>query len=140
MVLKVIATLVAIAAVVGVVVLVSGRNDDVQPVASATPTAKPTAQPTSITGSNPLVRITKDGIEPNELRIKVGQTVTFRNDTDEPVQPASDPHPQHTNLAGFDAKKGMERGEVFEFTFTKAGRWTWHDHLAPSIRGTIIVE
>ena len=137
--IKVIGILVAIAAIVGVVVLAtSGQDEEV--VATPAPTVTPSAQPTSITGTNPLVRFNRSGPDPKELKIKVGQTVVFRNDSDDPIQPASDPHPQHTNLAGFDAKNPLEKGDMYEFTFTRAGTWTYHDHLAPSVKGTIVVE
>ena len=136
---KAIAILVVLVVAIGGVV-VATRNDETEVTATPTPTPTPSAQPTSITGTKPLVRFTNSGPDPEELKIKVGQTVIFRNDSDDPIQPASDPHPQHTNLSGFDSRNPLEKGESFEFTFNKAGAWGFHDHLAPSVKGMIVVE
>jgi plastocyanin len=86
------------------------------------------------------VLITSSGFIPSTLTIKVGDTVTFVNKDSKPHWPASDPHPTHTNYPGFDALRPLKTGESYSFTFTKQGAWGYHDHLNPSLRGTIIVE
>jgi plastocyanin len=86
------------------------------------------------------VLITSSGFIPSTLTIKIGDTVTFVNKDSKPHWPASDPHPTHTNYPGFDALRPLKTGESYSFTFTKQGAWGYHDHLNPSLRGTIIVE
>jgi len=39
----------------------------------------------------------------------------------------------------FDACRGIKTGELYEFTFTKAGVWNFHDHLYASFSGKITV-
>ncbi len=80
------------------------------------------------------------GFDPSELTIPVGTTVVFLNNGQAPHWPASDPHPTHTDLSAFDAKKGLATGESFSYTFTEAGTYGIHDHLNPKAKGTIIVE
>jgi plastocyanin len=77
---------------------------------------------------------------PKTLNIKVGDVVIFKNDSQKNFWPASGPHPEHTSLAGFDAKKSIPPGEEFQFKFTKTGEWGFHDHLNPSATGTISVK
>ena len=80
--------------------------------------------------------------------IKTGDTVKWINNDTAPHWPASAAHPTHTvypELGGcigskFDACKGLANGEPFMFTFTHKGSWKYHDHLNPSLWGTIVVE
>src|SRR3990167_585192 len=50
---------------------------------------------------------TNGGFEPQSPRIPVGTTVEWINVSEKPLWVASDPHPSHTNLPGFD-QKGIE--------------------------------
>lgn len=86
------------------------------------------------------VLITADGFSPDTLEISVGGSVTWQNSTSSRTWPASDPHPQHTGLAGFDALRGLAEGEEYSFTFQKAGTYTYHDHLRPALTATIVVK
>ncbi len=80
------------------------------------------------------------GFSPMILRIKVGDTVTFQNTSGGALWVASNPHPVHTALPGFDAGKGILSGDFFTYTFTKIGSWSFHNHLNSRHGGTIIVE
>lgn len=86
--------------------------------------------------------VTYDGnsFSPETLTINVGDTVTFRNDSSTEVWPASDDHPTHTNLSGFDPQRGLEPGEDYSFTFEESGDWGYHNHLSPGQTGIVIVE
>lgn len=88
----------------------------------------------------PTISISEAGFEPKELRIKTGDEVIFKNTGIQDHWPASDPHPTHTILPEFDAKKPIKSGQTFQFKFNKAGIWPCHDHLNPSLRCVIIVE
>lgn len=85
------------------------------------------------------VEIREDGFYPAELRIKEGDIVTFVNHTDRLVWPASDPHPTHELLSGFDVGRGIKPEESWKYQFNKPGTWRYHDHLSVSLRGTISV-
>jgi plastocyanin len=84
----------------------------------------------------------KDGaFSPSEVEIAAGTAVTFKNESSkEEVWPASNPHPIHTGLSGFDANKGLKLGETYTFTFNKAGSFGFHDHLHPKATGKVTVK
>lgn len=87
-----------------------------------------------------VVTYTQTGFSPATLRVSLGTTVTFRNETSEPLWVASNPHPTHGNYSVFDAEVSIDQGAVFSFTFTKIGTWGYHNHMHSSFGGTIIVE
>lgn len=62
-----------------------------------------------------------------------GATVTFKGSN---LWVGSDPHPIHTDLAGFDAK-GVK--DSYSYTFNQVGEWGFHNHVRASDTGTIIV-
>ena len=95
------------------------------------------------------VRITADGFVPNELRIKVGDTITWINEDTKDSWPASAIHPTHAVYpepggcigSMFDACKRLKQGESWSFTFNQKGTWGYHDHVNfPGRTGKIIVE
>jgi plastocyanin len=71
--------------------------------------------------------------------VKVGTKVTFKNTDTKPHWIASDPHPTHTDLPGFDAKAPIAPGESYTYTFDKVGHWLFHDHLNPAFGGAVEV-
>lgn len=83
---------------------------------------------------------TENNFVPQELKIKASTSVSFKNESNEPLWVASDLHPTHKLLPGFDQLQGMERGEVYTYTFTQPGLWTYHNHLNAAHGGAIIVE
>ena len=79
------------------------------------------------------------GFSPSELKIKAGGMVTVSNTAVTAVQLNSDPHPTHTlfpelNLGAIPA------GASKSFKMDQAGTFTYHNHLSPSQKGTIVVE
>jgi plastocyanin len=86
-----------------------------------------------------VVTLSKDGFSPDEISIQVGDTVAFRSTAGEPFWPASNLHPSHTIYPEFDPQKPIQPDAVWSFTFTKAGEWKYHDHLAPYFTGVITV-
>ena len=76
---------------------------------------------------------------PNNITIKKGETITWKNDSAVFFWPASAIHPTHQIYPEFDAKKGTAPGGEWSFTFDKVGTWKYHDHLKPSAFGTVIV-
>lgn len=80
------------------------------------------------------------GYEPKNLTIHVGDTVIFKNVSTDDRWPASNIHPTHEIYPEFDPGKPVTPGTRWEFQFTKAGIWKYHDHLVPSMNGTITVE
>lgn len=81
----------------------------------------------------------KDGYKPKEISIKLCTKVVFKNASDGPLWPASDIHPTHGIYPEFDPRQPVEAGAEWSFVFDKVGRWKYHDHLNPTIRGVIDV-
>lgn len=126
------------------------------PTPSPTPTLIPTPTPTQTPAPqatptrNPkkfFVFIANSHFQPESLEIHVGDTVTWVNkDEDKLHWPASDPHPTHTALSGFDPLGDLSYEESFSYTFTAPGVIPYHDHSAAvihgvaTIKGTVVVR
>lgn len=99
-----------------------------------------------------VIEYRETGFVPPEVTVTVGTTVEWQNPLGRPLWVASDPHPSHTNLEGFD-QRGVSAqtaprftrsahahgSEAYSYTFTKVGVWNYHNHLYPQDRGTVIV-
>lgn len=86
-----------------------------------------------------VIHVSKNGFEPPNLTINLGDTVTFENTDSEDRWPASNIHPTHEIYPEFDPKQAIKPTESWEFKFEKSGRFTYHDHLFPNFRGEIEV-
>lgn len=86
-----------------------------------------------------VVKMGKDGYEPQNFRIKKGTKVTFENVSGGLRWPASDFHPSHLLYPEFDPKEPVAKESKWTFEFDKVGEWGYHDHLAPYITGRIQV-
>lgn len=87
-----------------------------------------------------VVSMTDTGFFPSQITVKAGTKVSFVNDGQALHWPASDPHPAHDSLEGFDAGSGVATGESYVFQFDQPGEWGFHDHLSVDQTGKIIVE
>jgi plastocyanin len=86
-----------------------------------------------------VVTLADKGFSPSPVTVKVGTTVTFVNESSSPMWVASDPHPTHTLLSGFDELSSVGKGGTYEYTFAKIGTWTFHNHMNPTMKGTVVV-
>jgi plastocyanin len=95
-----------------------------------------------------VVTYKDNGYSPSTINVKVGTTVTFKNESSQSMWTASGMHPTHTLYpttggcigSTFDACKGIQTGESWSFKFDIAGSWKYHNHLNPSHFGTVVVE
>ncbi|MFH1769619.1 MAG: hypothetical protein ABH833_03055 [Parcubacteria group bacterium] len=103
-----------------------------------------------------FVKYTDIGYSPQTVRIQKGDTVVFNNQSTQDLWTASDVHPTHTAYPNsgiekcdleeserevvFDSCIGKIPGLAWTFTFDELGEWSYHNHLSPSHKGTIIVE
>lgn len=85
------------------------------------------------------VLMKKDNFEPETVTVKKGATLEFKNMDATARWPASNIHPTHTIYPQFDPRQPIDPGQSWSFTFNKVGSFKYHDHLIPSIRGTIII-
>jgi len=76
---------------------------------------------------------------PAILTIKAGTNIHFINKGSVPIWVASDPHPVHTNLLGFNSLGPVKTGAYYGFTFLATGTFGYHNHFLPNQQGTIIV-
>ncbi len=86
------------------------------------------------------VNMTAAGFSPAEQTVTTGTTVTFKNEDTAPHWVASDPHPLHTGLPGFDAGAAIAPKSAYQFIFMAPGTYGFHDHPNPSVRGRIVVR
>lgn len=89
------------------------------------------------------ITITKDGISPKTVTVTSGTAVTFLNNDVTTHHIASNPHPTHTDLPGFDDVNTSAPGASYTFIFTTKGTFGFHDHENPNasaFQGKIIVQ
>ena len=121
----------AVLVVIGVFAFIMFKNR--KPETSSFSTAEQTSQENKVTYTN-------SGYSPSELKVEVGATVTFINQSDSNMWTASNPHPIHTDHPAFDSRRAVTKGETYEFTFEETGTYDYHNHLSPQHEGTIKVE
>jgi plastocyanin len=85
------------------------------------------------------IQLTENGFEPKELKINLGDTIVFSTNLKSQFWPASDLHPTHLLYPEFDPKKPIEASQSWAFKFEKPGVWTYHNHLNPTTKGTVVV-
>lgn len=102
----------------------------------ATPAAEtsPSAEVADMT-----VNITSTGFTPKEVKIKVGETVTWMNEDTAVHNVSSAPHPTHTAYTPLNLGNIPAGGKV-SLTFPTAGTYKYHNHLTPTLTGTVVVE
>lgn len=87
-----------------------------------------------------VISMTDTGFSPATVTVPAGTAVTFVNNGQGSHWPASDVHPTHEMLPGFDSRRALTTGEQYSFTFAERGTWRFHDHLRPSSTGAVTVE
>ena len=103
--------------------------------ATSTPTtsnAAPTPTATSSTSNASSVSIANFSFSPATLNVAVGTKVTWTNND-------SVTHTVTAIQGAFDSND-LSPGSTFSFTFTKAGTYTYHCKIHPSMTATIIVK
>ncbi len=110
----------------------------ITPTAEVSPKATEPTPPAAVTPKE--ITVSSAGFSPSTLTVPVGTSVVFKNTEESQHWPASDPHPAHTIVPGFDAKKGLKNGETYSYTFDKVGTFSFHDHLNPGFKGSITVQ
>ncbi len=114
-----------------------GEGVEASPVAETSETGLSADQDVT---EKTIISMTDTGFAPETVTVAAGSTVTFVNNGQALHWPASDVHPTHELLPGFDAGRGIATGDEYAFTFTEVGRWSFHDHLNPQFMGAVVVE
>lgn len=87
-----------------------------------------------------VIKMTPAGFAPQEAASDENTTIIFVNQDIKPRWPASNIHPTHEIYPEFDPKHEIKPGESWSFKPTRPGKWNYHDHLVPHLRGKLIVE
>lgn len=103
-------------------------------------TTPATESATTDTTEQIQVTISASGFLPKDVTIKVGEPVTWSNvdSVDHTVNSA--PHPTHTDYKPLNSVGTLKSGEKKSLTFPEAGTYKYHDHLNPSLTGSVTVE
>jgi len=102
--------------------------------------AAPQSQNESSANNKTVAIFIEDGkFIPATAALKIGDNAAWLNKDTVLHKIASDPHPDHTNLPEL-VSSDLASGQTYSFIFQTAGTYTYHDHLNPSITGTIVVE
>jgi len=125
--------IIAVLVLVGIAVLVYMQQPKNMPANSATNVSAEVPEGATV------ITLTKDGFVPSKITIPAGTTVAFVTENGKIYWPASNLHPSHALYPEFDPLMPVQPDEAWSFTFTKAGEWLYHDHLAPYYTGTITV-
>lgn len=80
-----------------------------------------------------------DGFSPKSVTVKKGSTVRWTNQGQGGMWVASAMHPTHQLLPGFDQLKSVGTAGIYEYTFVKVGTWKYHNHVAASDTGIVVV-
>lgn len=106
--------------------------------------SRPTVNP-PLSGGNKTppaasIDITDKGFVPATLRVAPGTSVVWTNKTSAPHGVASDPYPDRSKLPGLDSRTPLAPEATYSFTFKDSGSWSYHDHLNPTMVGTVVVQ
>jgi|SRR3989344_306784 len=77
---------------------------------------------------------------PTNIRVHVGDSVRFQNDSKTPIRVVSDSLNGVPDLAGFDSIGEIPPDSVFSYTFGQAGIFGYHNVKNPNEEGTVIVR
>jgi len=121
----------------------------------STPSGSETAEEesTAITQTSVAAEIDytiENGFTPDNLTIKVGETVKFVNKSSAEMWVASAKHPDHVVYSGTTLEEHCpdtagvafdqcQAGAEYSFTFTKAGTWAYHNHMNAKMYGKVTV-
>lgn len=109
------------------------------PTSSASESASSSASEGATTTEVGMVKITSTGFSPQSITIKLGESVTWENTDTANHTVSSDNHPTHL-LYPFLTLGMIKPGETKSVTPPKTGTFTYHDHLNPSLTGSVTVQ
>lgn len=110
-----------------------------QQQSSSTPTPKPVTSGQQ-TAKTVTVSFGANGFSPATVNVAAGDKITFVNNSEDAVQPSSDPHPVHTGNTQLNSKS-LAKGQSFTTgALTKTGTFGMHNHFNPSQRLTVVVK
>jgi plastocyanin len=135
-----------IAAIIVVSLVLLGAGGFALYAGSSKPSTKSPGQTTSATTQQPadsqagtVIAYTDNGFEPKNLTVKVGSTLTVKNNSSMDLQFSSDKHPVHTDNPELN-EPVIGPGKQQTVSINHKGTWGVHNHLQASDTATLIVE
>jgi amicyanin len=135
--LAVIAVIIVVLVIVGVVVALGGNKSKTDTTMNmpTTTTSTSTKKDTSTTPtSTNAVTIQSFAFSPASITVKVGDSVTWTNQDSVAHTVTAD-----DGVTGGPNSQLIEKGKTYSFTFAKAGTYTYHCSVHPSMKGTVTV-
>jgi plastocyanin len=89
------------------------------------------------------VMATANGFEPSTIKVKVGEKVTWINDSGDDVVPVFPPFQLEESIDEADdedVQGDVSDNDYWELGFTQPGTYEYHDGLHPERKGTVVVE
>ncbi len=86
-----------------------------------------------------IVKLTKTGFVPSEIRVHKGESVRWLNESGQDGTVNSADHPTH-RLYTFLNLGVFSSGSNIQAKFDNLGSFNYHNHLEPSQTGRVIVE
>lgn len=136
----------AVIVVVGVVILVLVGWFLTRPKQTTSPElSQPTQAPVSTESAVPsantvnTVNITASGFSTKEITIKAGESVTWENQDSVDHTVNSAVHPTHLVYPPLNLGV-IKPGEQKSLAFPAVGTYKYHDHLNPSLTGSVTVQ
>jgi plastocyanin len=131
-----------VASLVGVSLLACGGSSSTGGPSSVTVISRSTG---SVGPIGATVTMTSAGVNPRNVTIAVGQSVTFVNRDTRVHEIASNPHPIHGSCPSIEAGLGQIQPGQSRSTqgFANAGTCSYHDHLDDGnagFQGTITIQ
>lgn len=108
------------------------------PASNITQTEEGPATPSASAEKN-VVNIKSGGFLPQDITVKVGESVTWMNTDSVDHTVNSAVHPTHLVYPPLNLGN-IKPADKRSLTFPTAGSYKYHDHLNPSLTGSVIVE
>ena len=87
-----------------------------------------------------VVKISSSGFLPKDITIKAGEEVTWVNEDSIDHQVNSVVHPTHQVYPPLNTVNLLKSGEKESLSFPDTGVYKYHDHLNPTLFGSVTVE
>lgn len=135
-----VAGIVLVTIVLGGWFLMKSQNNQAVPTNTIENTTLPASSLVPAPTEEKTITITSSGFSPQQLTVKAGDTVTWINNDSNDQQVNSVPHPSHTNYPPLNTIGLLKPGEKKSLSFPATGTYKYHDHLNPSLSGSVVVE
>lgn len=123
----------------GIVLLTGDKQKETTQESGETSSNSSTSEETTQESAEVVINYDSSGFKPGEVSVHSGDQITVVNESEDEIEPASDPHPTHSNNPEINFGD-IEPGGSKTVTVTTTGTWGYHNHYRSEHRGTITVD